>query len=87
MKLYCRHKEMRFGDARFPDGLIISNYTTAVDDEIGSRLALDHPDLFSMRKFAKADQVESVYKVVDETPADVESKDPPPDDSTTDRNE
>ena len=75
MKLYCRYKEMRFGDARFPNGLVIKNYTTTLDDEIASLLALEHPSIFSVRRFAKADQINSVYE---------ESTDPPPVDSTDD---
>lgn len=61
MKIFCRKKEMRFGDARFPDGLLIKNHTTTVDDEIAARLVLEHPNLFSMRAFPTADRVATTY--------------------------
>lgn len=68
MKIHCRDKEMVFGDATFPNGLVVRNYSVTVADEVGSRLVLEHPSLFSMRAFAKSDRRETVYSA---TPAEV----------------
>lgn len=60
MRIYCKNKEMRFFSGSVGE-IIINNHQVEVDDEIGSRLILERPDLFRVKAFPAGDRIATSY--------------------------
>jgi hypothetical protein len=60
MKIYCRQKEMKFQSGSVGE-VFISNYQAEVEDEIGSRLILERPNMFRAKAFPAGDRIDTSY--------------------------
>lgn len=69
MKLHSNLQAFYYAGPEVPEGIVITNYSCDLDDEVASRLALMVPERFSLKPFSTRERTQSEYSTTGQ-PAD-----------------